>query len=386
MSFLDELIKKVNPDSDASAFGERIGPAIKDAFDRMQDGDGTYNGTAGNNTFHGGKGNDTMRGGEGADKLFGDQGNDWINGGNGNDEIFGGSGRDHLAGGRGHDRIDGGAGNDKLDGGTGNDMLWGGGGDDVIKGGQGRDLLNGGAGKDSLDGGDGNDTYYVDDSGDRMTENVDEGTADKVFSTATTSLGANVEELELTGAADVNGVGNETNQGNNNETENTAYVTPDSDMVIAVGDTPDPTMLGQTFEYLVTMTNNGPDAANNATMNMFNPGTLRFQMIEAPQAFNCTTPPIGNAPTMSCQIPSLAVGASVLAACVVAAQYAEVVVGSAPLGRIVQESLVIMGWVANWRPLEIFLYDWWPIVRRRNLYRRLAAAKVELKPLAPAAT
>lgn len=83
---------------------------------------------------------------------------------------------------------------------------------------------------------------------------------------------------------------------------------------------------------------------------------------------------------------SLAVGASVLAACVVAAQYAEVVVGSAPLGRIVQESLVIMGWVANWRPLEIFLYDWWPIVRRRNLYRRLAAAKVELKPLAPAAT
>jgi hypothetical protein len=80
---------------------------------------------------------------------------------------------------------------------------------------------------------------------------------------------------------------------------------------------------------------------------------------------------------------SLAVGASVLVACVVAAQYAEIVIGSAPLGQIVQESLVIMGWVANWRPLEIFLYDWWPLVRRRNLYRRLAAATVELKPLAP---
>jgi hypothetical protein len=83
---------------------------------------------------------------------------------------------------------------------------------------------------------------------------------------------------------------------------------------------------------------------------------------------------------------SLAVGASVLILCVIAAQHAEAVIGSAPLGRIVQESLIIMGWVANWRPLEIFLYDWWPLVRRRNLYRRLAAAKIELKPLAPAAT
>ena len=82
---------------------------------------------------------------------------------------------------------------------------------------------------------------------------------------------------------------------------------------------------------------------------------------------------------------SVVVGVSVLIACVEAAQYAESVIGSAPLGRIVQESLVIMGWVANWRPLEIFLYDWWPLVRRRNLYRRLAAAKVDLKPLGPAA-
>ncbi len=82
---------------------------------------------------------------------------------------------------------------------------------------------------------------------------------------------------------------------------------------------------------------------------------------------------------------SAVVGVSVLIACVEAAQYAEGVIGSAPLGRIVQESLVIMGWVANWRPLEIFLYDWWPLVRRRNLYRRLASATVELKPLVTAA-
>ena len=48
--------------------------------------------------------------------------------------------------------------------------------------------------------------------------------------------------------------------------------------------------------------------------------------------------------------------------------------------QVVEESLLIFGWVANWRPIEIFLYEWWPIVRRRNLYRRLSAAEVELRP------
>ena len=48
--------------------------------------------------------------------------------------------------------------------------------------------------------------------------------------------------------------------------------------------------------------------------------------------------------------------------------------------QVVEESLLTFGWVANWRPIEIFLYEWWPIVRRRNLYRRLAAAEVDLTP------
>jgi hypothetical protein len=42
----------------------------------------------------------------------------------------------------------------------------------------------------------------------------------------------------------------------------------------------------------------------------------------------------------------------------------------------VQESLIIVGWVANWRPIEIYLYDWWPIRRRRRLLARIAAAPV----------
>jgi hypothetical protein len=47
--------------------------------------------------------------------------------------------------------------------------------------------------------------------------------------------------------------------------------------------------------------------------------------------------------------------------------------------RLVSESLLILGWVANWRPSEIFVYGWWPIVRRRSLYRRLAAARVAVR-------
>jgi hypothetical protein len=46
---------------------------------------------------------------------------------------------------------------------------------------------------------------------------------------------------------------------------------------------------------------------------------------------------------------------------------------------LISESLLILGWVANWRPLEIFLYGWGPIIRRRAVYRRLAAARVEVR-------
>lgn len=46
--------------------------------------------------------------------------------------------------------------------------------------------------------------------------------------------------------------------------------------------------------------------------------------------------------------------------------------------NIVRESLVIGGWVAMWRPLQIFLYDWWPVQLRRSLYIRLANAEVRL--------
>jgi hypothetical protein len=45
------------------------------------------------------------------------------------------------------------------------------------------------------------------------------------------------------------------------------------------------------------------------------------------------------------------------------------------------EGLIILGWVALWRPMEIFLYEWWPILRERNLYRHLATAEVVVRSI-----
>jgi hypothetical protein len=77
---------------------------------------------------------------------------------------------------------------------------------------------------------------------------------------------------------------------------------------------------------------------------------------------------------------SLAIGASILVACLSLAHFAGGFLTESPFRRLVEESFLLLGWVANWRPLEIFLYEWLPPARRRDLYRRLAAANVELRP------
>ena len=46
---------------------------------------------------------------------------------------------------------------------------------------------------------------------------------------------------------------------------------------------------------------------------------------------------------------------------------------------VLRESLVIAGWVAMWRPMEVFLYDWWPIREERKLQDRLAAMPVQIR-------
>ena len=75
----------------------------------------------------------------------------------------------------------------------------------------------------------------------------------------------------------------------------------------------------------------------------------------------------------------LSIGVPVLVICLVASQLARAHFGSGPIASAIAESLILVGWVANWKPIETFLYDWWPLKRRRDLYRRLAQASVAIK-------
>ena len=45
---------------------------------------------------------------------------------------------------------------------------------------------------------------------------------------------------------------------------------------------------------------------------------------------------------------------------------------------IARESLTIVGWVAMWRPLQIFLYDWWPLQKKVRLYQKLGNAHIKV--------
>ena len=53
-------------------------------------------------------------------------------------------------------------------------------------------------------------------------------------------------------------------------------------------------------------------------------------------------------------------------------------VGSGRYAIVVQESLIIVGWVALWHPMGIFLYDWWPIRAEAKLLDRLAEMDVQV--------
>ena len=76
---------------------------------------------------------------------------------------------------------------------------------------------------------------------------------------------------------------------------------------------------------------------------------------------------------------SLGIGITILIICLVSAHLAGGYLIDTPFRRLAEESFLILGWVANWRPLEIFLYDWLPLARKRDLYHRLSTATVELK-------
>jgi Ca2+-binding RTX toxin-like protein len=188
--------------------------------------------TAGDDNAFGNGGNDTLDGGVGADRLTGGTGDDTyvvddlgdvvteapgsgadtvnasinyvltadvealvltgtatIGTGNGLDNSLTGNGRANTLTGLG-----------------GNDSLFGLGDDDTLLGGAGDDLLDGGAGKDRMEGGTGNDSYVVSNVADVVVEDPGAG-SDQVTASIDYTLGANVENLVLTGAA-ITGTGN----------------------------------------------------------------------------------------------------------------------------------------------------------------------------------
>jgi hypothetical protein len=44
-----------------------------------------------------------------------------------------------------------------------------------------------------------------------------------------------------------------------------------------------------------------------------------------------------------------------------------------------RESLTIAGWVAMWRPMQIFLYEWWPVRRMECLFEKMSRMRVDVR-------
>lgn len=198
--------------------------------------------TAGNDSILGTAGDDSLAGLSGNDTLIGLAGNDHLDGGTGNDLLEGGDGNDsyivdsagdvisELASG-GADQVQSslswtlgaeledlvliggafsGTGNglaNKVTGTGSSNLLAGLDGNDTLTGLDGDDTLDGGLGADTLIGGTGNDVYVVESAADVVTELAGEG-VDLIESSVTLTLGAEVENLTLVGAAAIDGTGN----------------------------------------------------------------------------------------------------------------------------------------------------------------------------------
>ena len=76
---------------------------------------------------------------------------------------------------------------------------------------------------------------------------------------------------------------------------------------------------------------------------------------------------------------SLVIGLVALAAAIALGDFLATLLRGGRIGEIVRESLTIGGWVSMWRPLEVFLYDWWPIRNEARLSDRLAAMPVRIR-------
>jgi len=83
---------------------------------------------------------------------------------------------------------------------------------------------------------------------------------------------------------------------------------------------------------------------------------------------------------------SLVIALAFLAASIAVGDAVAGYLGDGHVGGVIREGFLIGGWVAMWRPLEVFLYDWWPIRSERRLLQRLSAmpVRIEYQEAAPA--
>lgn len=176
--------------------------------------DNTLTGNSGSNTLTGGAGNDTLNGGAGNDTLVGGIGDDIYVVDATGDVVteLANEGTDSVQSSVTYTlsntvenlTLSGTAAN-----GTGNaldNVLIGNSAVNTLNGGSGNDTLDGGAGNDTMVGGLGDDLYFVNVTGDVVTEQASQGT-DTVRSAVSYTLSANLENLELTGTTAINGTG-----------------------------------------------------------------------------------------------------------------------------------------------------------------------------------
>jgi Ca2+-binding RTX toxin-like protein len=164
-------------------------------------------GNAAANVLDGGAGADTMAGGAGDDTYTVDSTGDTLVelDGEGTDTVI--TNLTHTLATNIENLVLGGSAAVNGFGNAGNNRLVGNAAVNRLEGGAGNDTLDGGAGRDTLIGGTGDDTYLVDSTTDVVTEVAGQGT-DAVVSSVTWTLGTALENLTLTGSANLGGSGN----------------------------------------------------------------------------------------------------------------------------------------------------------------------------------